>query len=138
MFALVVLWFGISVPLVFVGSYVGFKKAVKEDPVKTNKIPRQIPEQPWYLRPAFSRSQLFYATSIYVVRIVVEILLEVRFFGTLPIPLRCILLLHEARDHETSIRNSLLRLHVDRIVCVLRPHQRDRFLCLFLVQQAHR
>ncbi|KAG4112884.1 hypothetical protein ERO13_D13G189940v2 [Gossypium hirsutum] len=54
MFALVLLWFGISVPLVFVGSYIGFKKPVKEDPVKTNKIPRQVPDQPWYLHPAFS------------------------------------------------------------------------------------
>nr|GMC64502.1 transmembrane 9 superfamily member 8-like [Ipomoea batatas] len=42
MFALVFLWFGISVPLVFVGSYVGFKKPAIEEPVKTNKIPQQI------------------------------------------------------------------------------------------------
>lgn len=54
MFALVFLWFGISVPLVFVGSYLGFKKHAIEDPVKTNKIPRQIPEQPWYMQPCFS------------------------------------------------------------------------------------
>ncbi len=54
MFALVLLWFGISVPLVFVGGYVGFKKPVIEDPVKTNKIPRQIPEQAWYMNPMFS------------------------------------------------------------------------------------
>jgi transmembrane 9 superfamily protein 2/4 len=54
MFALVVLWFGISVPLVFVGGYVGFRKPALEDPVKTNKIPRQIPEQAWYMNPAFS------------------------------------------------------------------------------------
>ncbi|XP_057959932.1 transmembrane 9 superfamily member 9-like [Malania oleifera] len=54
MFALVLLWFGISVPLVFVGSYVGFKKPAIEDPVKTNKIPRQIPEQAWYMNPIFS------------------------------------------------------------------------------------
>ncbi|XP_072998872.1 transmembrane 9 superfamily member 7-like [Typha latifolia] len=54
MFALVLLWFGISVPLVFVGSYLGFKKPAIEDPVKTNKIPRQIPEQAWYMQPAFS------------------------------------------------------------------------------------
>eukprot|EP00271_Cylindrocystis_brebissonii_P004203 TRINITY_DN157_c0_g3_i1.p1 TRINITY_DN157_c0_g3~~TRINITY_DN157_c0_g3_i1.p1 ORF type:complete len:642 (-),score=114.05 TRINITY_DN157_c0_g3_i1:537-2462(-) len=54
MFALVFLWFGISVPLVFIGSYFGFKKAAIEDPVKTNKIPRQIPEQAWYMRPVFS------------------------------------------------------------------------------------
>lgn len=54
MFALVFLWFGISVPLVFVGSYFGYKKAAIEDPVRTNKIPRQIPEQAWYMRPAFA------------------------------------------------------------------------------------
>ncbi|XP_062078429.1 transmembrane 9 superfamily member 9-like [Humulus lupulus] len=54
MFALVFLWFGISVPLVFVGSYVGFRKPAIEDPVKTNKIPRQIPEQAWYMNSAFS------------------------------------------------------------------------------------
>ncbi|KAJ0909614.1 putative nonaspanin (TM9SF) [Helianthus annuus] len=54
MFALVCLWFGISVPLVFVGSYLGFKKPVVEDPVKTNKIPRQVLEQTWYMQPVFS------------------------------------------------------------------------------------
>ncbi|KAF6174931.1 hypothetical protein GIB67_026419 [Kingdonia uniflora] len=54
MFALVFLWFGISVPLVFVGSYLGFKKSAIEDPVKTNKIPRQTPEQAWYMKPVFS------------------------------------------------------------------------------------
>ncbi|XP_035838757.1 transmembrane 9 superfamily member 7 [Helianthus annuus] len=53
MFVLVCLWLGISVPLVFVGSYLGFKKPVIEDPVKTNKIPRQVPKQPWYLKPIF-------------------------------------------------------------------------------------
>eukprot|EP00850_Spirogloea_muscicola_P006427 SM000030S11436 [mRNA] locus=s30:626081:628979:- [translate_table: standard] len=51
MFALFFLWFGISVPLVFIGSYFGFKKPAIEDPVRTNKIPRQIPEQAWYMRP---------------------------------------------------------------------------------------
>uniref|UniRef100_A0A251UUG8 Transmembrane 9 superfamily member n=2 Tax=Helianthus annuus TaxID=4232 RepID=A0A251UUG8_HELAN len=54
MFVLVCLWLGVSVPLVFVGSYLGFKKPVIEDPVKTNKIPRQVPEQPWYLKPVFT------------------------------------------------------------------------------------
>ncbi|KAG8057730.1 hypothetical protein GUJ93_ZPchr0002g23113 [Zizania palustris] len=54
MFALVLLWFGISVPLVFVGSYLGFKKPALEPPVKTNKIPRQIPEQAWYMNPIFT------------------------------------------------------------------------------------
>ncbi|KAJ7979606.1 Transmembrane 9 superfamily member [Quillaja saponaria] len=54
MFALVFLWFGISVPLVFFGSYVSFRRPITEEPVKTNKIPRQIPEQAWYMNPAFS------------------------------------------------------------------------------------
>lgn len=45
LFALCFLWFGISTPLVFVGSYFGYKKPAPEDPVRTNKIPRQIPDQ---------------------------------------------------------------------------------------------
>ncbi|KAI3443636.1 hypothetical protein Pfo_000301 [Paulownia fortunei] len=54
MFALVLLWFGISVPLVFLGSFLGFKTPAFEDPVKTNKIPRPIPLQPWYIHPPFA------------------------------------------------------------------------------------
>ncbi|KAK7329925.1 hypothetical protein VNO77_24107 [Canavalia gladiata] len=54
MFALLFLWFGISSPLVFVGGYVGFRKPAIEDPVKTNKIGRQIPEQAWYMNPVCS------------------------------------------------------------------------------------
>lgn len=49
LFALCFLWFGISVPLVFVGSYFGYKKPVLDDPVRTHKIPRQIPEQAWWV-----------------------------------------------------------------------------------------
>ncbi|KAL0323951.1 UNVERIFIED_CONTAM: Transmembrane 9 superfamily member 8 [Sesamum calycinum] len=74
MFALVFLWFGISVPLVFVGSYVGFRKPATENPVKTNKIPRQIPEQPcedylwwWrsYLTSGSSALYLFLYATFY-------------------------------------------------------------------------
>jgi len=54
LFALLVLWFGISVPLVFLGSYFGFKAPVVEQPVRTNQIARQIPEQVWYLSSPFS------------------------------------------------------------------------------------
>ncbi|KAG2398883.1 Transmembrane 9 superfamily member 9 [Vigna angularis] len=54
MFALVFLWFGISVPLVFLGGHFGSKMPMAEDPVKTNKIARQIPDQPWYMNPTFS------------------------------------------------------------------------------------
>merc|ERR1719482_1099272 len=54
MFALLVLWFGISVPLVFLGSYFGFRKPATELPVRTNQIPRQIPQQPWFIQPLFT------------------------------------------------------------------------------------
>jgi transmembrane 9 superfamily protein 2/4 len=51
MVALVAMWFLISVPLCVVGAYFGFKAERIENPVRTNQIPRQIPEQPFYLRP---------------------------------------------------------------------------------------
>jgi transmembrane 9 superfamily protein 2/4 len=47
LFSLFALWFGISVPLVFFGSYFGVRKPLPEDPVRTNQIPRQIPDQVW-------------------------------------------------------------------------------------------
>jgi transmembrane 9 superfamily protein 2/4 len=53
--ALVALWFGVSVPLVFVGSYFAFKKPVADPPVGVNQIPRQIPELAWYLSPVRER-----------------------------------------------------------------------------------
>ena len=43
--ALLALWFGVSVPLTFVGAYFGFRKPMIEQPVRTNQIPRQIPDQ---------------------------------------------------------------------------------------------
>ncbi|XP_014233286.1 transmembrane 9 superfamily member 2 isoform X1 [Trichogramma pretiosum] len=46
--AILALWFGISVPLTYVGAYFGFKKRSIEHPVRTNQIPRQIPEQSFY------------------------------------------------------------------------------------------
>jgi transmembrane 9 superfamily protein 2/4 len=52
--SLMALWFGISVPLVFFGSYFAFKKPLPEDPVRTNQIPRQVPEQVWYMSPILS------------------------------------------------------------------------------------
>mmetsp|Transcript_3564 Transcript_3564/g.7394 ORF Transcript_3564/g.7394 Transcript_3564/m.7394 type:complete len:636 (+) Transcript_3564:47-1954(+) len=52
--ALMLLWFGISTPLVFVGSYFGFRKDTISVPVRTNQIARHIPEQVWYTHPAFS------------------------------------------------------------------------------------
>ncbi|RWS27237.1 hypothetical protein B4U80_01841 [Leptotrombidium deliense] len=49
--ALLSLWFGVSLPLTFVGAYFGFKKRTLEHPVRTNQIPRQIPEQSVYTQP---------------------------------------------------------------------------------------
>merc|ERR1712139_137283 len=54
MFALLVLWFGISVPLVFLGAFLGYKKAPISLPVRTNQIPRQILVQPWFIQPLFT------------------------------------------------------------------------------------
>eukprot|EP00923_Selenidium_pygospionis_P006600 GHVN01011342.1.p1 GENE.GHVN01011342.1~~GHVN01011342.1.p1 ORF type:complete len:563 (+),score=57.40 GHVN01011342.1:311-1999(+) len=54
MFLLLVLWFGISLPLVFVGSYFGYRKPVISIPVRTNQLPRHIPPSPWLLRPLVS------------------------------------------------------------------------------------
>ncbi|EGC30895.1 PHG1A protein [Dictyostelium purpureum] len=51
---IIALWFGISVPLVFAGSYFAKKKPVPEDPVRTNQIPRQVPDQIWYMNPYLS------------------------------------------------------------------------------------
>lgn len=48
--ALVMMWLCISLPLVFVGSFLGFKRAPWEHPTRTTMIARQIPAQPWYLR----------------------------------------------------------------------------------------
>ena len=31
-----------------------YKKPAPDDPVRTNKIPRQIPEQAWYMTPVFA------------------------------------------------------------------------------------
>jgi len=50
MFAVLCLWLLVSVPLVFVGAYYGFKAEKVELPVRVAVLPRQIPVQPWYLR----------------------------------------------------------------------------------------
>jgi transmembrane 9 superfamily protein 2/4 len=52
--ALVLLWFGISLPLVLVGAYFGFTKPAIEVPVRVNQIARHVPEQMWYTHPLFA------------------------------------------------------------------------------------
>ena len=41
-------------PLVFAGAFFGFKQQLKEPPVRTNEIPRQIPLQAWYMSAPFT------------------------------------------------------------------------------------
>jgi len=48
MFIVVLLWFAVSVPLVFFGAFYGFKQDKITFPVATGSIPRQIPPQQWY------------------------------------------------------------------------------------------
>lgn len=49
LFTLLFLWFCVSVPLVFLGSFYGYRKELEPNPVRTNQIPRAVPEQPWYM-----------------------------------------------------------------------------------------
>jgi transmembrane 9 superfamily protein 2/4 len=52
--SLIGLWFGISVPLVFLGGYFGYKKQEIEFPTPTHRIRRQIPPQPTYMKAPIS------------------------------------------------------------------------------------
>lgn len=52
MLVLVGIWFVISVPLSFLGSWLGFKQPATPPPTRTNQIPRQIPPSgSTYMRP---------------------------------------------------------------------------------------
>eukprot|EP00994_Dinema_validum_P007494 NODE_620_length_1494_cov_82.517647_g460_i0.p1 GENE.NODE_620_length_1494_cov_82.517647_g460_i0~~NODE_620_length_1494_cov_82.517647_g460_i0.p1 ORF type:complete len:379 (-),score=108.23 NODE_620_length_1494_cov_82.517647_g460_i0:356-1396(-) len=51
LFALIGLWFCVSIPLVFVGAVFGYKRPIIEHPLQVGQLPRHIPEQKWYLRP---------------------------------------------------------------------------------------
>lgn len=51
MVSLLLLWFGISLPLVYLGYYFGYRKQPFQHPVRTNQIPRQVPDQLWYMNP---------------------------------------------------------------------------------------
>jgi transmembrane 9 superfamily protein 2/4 len=53
-FALFSLWVCVSTPLVFVGSFFGFRAEKIAVSTKTNQIARYIPELPWYASPPMS------------------------------------------------------------------------------------
>jgi len=50
MCALLAFWICVSLPLVYIGFFFGFRKQPYEYSVRTNKIPRPIPSQLWYMR----------------------------------------------------------------------------------------
>lgn len=68
MFAIIFIWFAISIPLSVVGSILSSKRPILQTPVRTNQIPRQIPQQPWYLKslPVMIISGIFPFGSIAV------------------------------------------------------------------------
>uniref|UniRef100_A0AC34FBG0 Transmembrane 9 superfamily member n=1 Tax=Panagrolaimus sp. ES5 TaxID=591445 RepID=A0AC34FBG0_9BILA len=49
--ALLSLWLFLATPLTFIGSFFGFKGDRVIAPVRTNQIPRQVPEQTLYTKP---------------------------------------------------------------------------------------
>ena len=51
---LILLWFGISIPLVFMGAFFGYREEAVEYPVNTSSIPRQVPDQPWFMGIPFT------------------------------------------------------------------------------------
>ena len=63
--ALLALWFGVSVPLTFVGAFFGFRKRAMEHPVRTNQIPRQIPDQSFYTQVS-SNFECSYSYDIFI------------------------------------------------------------------------
>ncbi|CAK9440967.1 uncharacterized protein LODBEIA_P48360 [Lodderomyces beijingensis] len=68
MVAIIVIWFAISIPLSIAGSILASKRPLLDVPVRTNQIPRQIPQQPWYLKsiPVMLISGIFPFGSIAV------------------------------------------------------------------------
>lgn len=48
---LLLMWFGVSLPLVYLGYFFGYRKHPFPQPVRTNQIPRQVPDQLWYMNP---------------------------------------------------------------------------------------
>uniref|UniRef100_A0A7S0Y162 Transmembrane 9 superfamily member n=2 Tax=Hemiselmis andersenii TaxID=464988 RepID=A0A7S0Y162_HEMAN len=49
LFALLLMWLGISAPLTLVGAFFGYRKQPIENPTRVNQIPRQVPAQPWFV-----------------------------------------------------------------------------------------
>lgn len=50
-FSMVLVWFLISIPLTFMGGYLGVRLPIHDHPIKTNQIPRHIPPPPLAAHP---------------------------------------------------------------------------------------
>ena len=48
---LILLWFFVNVPFVFIGSVLGYKAPALSLPLRPSNIARFIPDQPWYMKP---------------------------------------------------------------------------------------
>lgn len=54
MIAVLAMWFCISLPLVFVGAVIGYKRETIKLPVATNQIPRCVPPASWHMSPSLT------------------------------------------------------------------------------------
>ena len=50
---LLIMYCLLSIPNVWLGAFIGFKKTTIKNPGKINKLSRDIPPQPWYFRMHF-------------------------------------------------------------------------------------
>lgn len=74
--ALVMLWLFVQLPLVYIGSWFGFERmGAYSHPIRANTIPRQIPEERWYLR---SGQKLLLAGLIPFMVVFVELMFVVK------------------------------------------------------------
>jgi transmembrane 9 superfamily protein 2/4 len=74
--ALVLLWLFVQLPLVYAGSWFGFERmGAYTHPIRANAIPRQIPDQRWYLK---SGQRLLLAGFVPFMVIFVELMFVVK------------------------------------------------------------
>jgi hypothetical protein len=67
--------------------------------------------------------------------VVVEVVSHLRIICNLPLPVCRVLLLHEAADYQACVGHIVLWLHASCLLCVLRAHRNNWFLCLLLVHE---